>query len=113
MKYIIKESELRATIDKIVAEEMSKALSEGLGSALKNTLKIAAKGTIAPGLLASDTIEKTNNILNGPDTIAKTVKDFFGDDKSKSRSGYMKKKYKEKRRRKNNLRPKRKASREE
>lgn len=87
-KYIIKESALRSDIKKIIAEELSGAINESLGhalgSALKNTLKIAAKGTIAPGLLASDAIEKTGNIVNGPDTVTKTISDFFGGNSSGS-----------------------------
>lgn len=91
VKYIFKESELRATIDKIVTEEVSRVLNEGLGhalgSALKNTAKIAVKGTLAPGLLANDALEKTNNIFNGDDTVTKTVRNFFGADTSSSNSG--------------------------
>ena len=81
-KYILKESELRSIIKEAVEEELSRTLNEGfwhgLGSALKNTAKIAALGTVAPGLLAQKGVLKTNDILGGNSTVAGTIGDFFG-----------------------------------
>lgn len=87
-KYILKESELRSAIRKVVAEELNESLGHALGSALLNTAKYAALGAIAPGALANKGIMKTNDILFGNDTIGGTISDFFGgDSKSSSTSG--------------------------
>lgn len=81
-KYIIKESELRSAIKKVVEEELSPFVNEGLGhtlgSALKNTLKNAAIGVVAPSYLAQKAMLKTNNLIDGTDSIKGTVHDFFG-----------------------------------
>lgn len=81
-KYIIKESELRSAIKKVVEEELSSVVNEGIGhalvSALKNTAKTAAKGVVAPSLLAQDMIQKTTDISTGKDTITGTISNFFG-----------------------------------
>ena len=81
-KYIIKESELRSAIKKVVEEELSSFVNEGLGhalgSALKNTAKTVAKGVVAPSLLAQDMIQKTADISTGKDTITGTISNFFG-----------------------------------
>lgn len=81
MKYILKESELRSMIGKIVAEE----LNEGVLHALGNVAKTAALATLAPGVLAQKAFVKTNDILNGPETITGAVKDFVGADKANDR----------------------------
>lgn len=88
-KYIIKESELRSAIEKIVAEEiaMNEGLGHALGSALKNSLGVATKAVLAPNMLAQDAIEKTHGILSGEDTITRTVSNFFGGDSGKGGSG--------------------------
>lgn len=77
-KYIITESELRSIIKEAIAEELNEGLGHALGSALLNTAKYAALGTIAPGALANKGIMKTNDILSGNDTIGGTLNDFFG-----------------------------------
>lgn len=84
VKYVIKESELRSAIKKVVEEELSSVVNEGIGhalvSALKNTAKTAAKGIVAPSLLAQDMIQKTADISSGKDTITGTISNFFGGD---------------------------------
>lgn len=81
-KYIIKESELRSAIKKVVEEELSSVVNEGLGhalgSALKNTAKTAAKGVLAPSILAQDITRKTVDIGTGKSTLTGTISDFFG-----------------------------------
>jgi len=77
-KYIIKESELRSAIKKVVAEELNESLTHALGSALWNTAKYAALGAVAPGVLAQKGVVKTADILGGNSTIGGTVSDFFG-----------------------------------
>lgn len=84
MKYVIKESELKSTIKRVVEEEIISAIEEGriggaLIGALKNTAKTAAKGILAPGLLAQDIVKKSADITTGNDTIVGSVKKFFGD----------------------------------
>lgn len=91
-KYVIKESELRSVIKKIIAEEVSTAVNEGrithaLGSALTNSLKLAGKGILAPSILAQDVLKKTDDISNGTDTITGTVRKFFGADTYNGKSG--------------------------
>lgn len=87
-KYIIKESELRSAIKKVVEEELSSVVNEGighaLGSALKNTAKTAAKGILAPSILAQDITRKTVDIGTGKSTLTGAISDFFG---GKSGSG--------------------------
>jgi hypothetical protein len=90
MKYILKEGELRSVIKEAVAEVLNESLKHALGSALLNTAKYAALGAVAPGMLANKGILKANNILAGNDTIAGTVKDFFGGDSTNSRNGSRK-----------------------
>ena len=81
-KYIIKESELRSAIKKVVEEELSSVVNESLGhalgSALKNTAKTAAKGVLAPSILAQDITRKTVDIGTGKSTLTGTISDFFG-----------------------------------
>jgi hypothetical protein len=81
-KYIIKESELRSAIKKVIAEELAATVEEGIarsiGNALKNTAKTAVKGAIAPSILAQDIIKKTADITDGKDTITGTISNFFG-----------------------------------
>ena len=81
IKYILKESELRAMVENIVSEEINNVLSESigsaLGSALGNTLKYGALGVVAPTMLAGKAFSKANSIVNGNDTITGTVKDYF------------------------------------
>ena len=104
--YIIRESELRSAIKKIIAEEIDgligESLAGALGHAALNTLKTAAIGAVAPGVLANKVFTKTNNILNGPDTITGTVSDFFGGNKigsSDKASGRQKSKAEKQRKR--------------
>lgn len=86
VKYIIKESELRSMIKKVVEEEISYKINEGVWNALKsaglNTLKTAAKGIVAPSMLAQDAVKKIGNISMGNDTITGTISDFFGGNSS-------------------------------
>ena len=77
-KYILKESELRAAISEAVSEELGALLNEGLPTALGNTLKYGALGIAAPAILANKAIDKMNGIINGNDTIAGTIRDYFG-----------------------------------
>lgn len=87
-KYIIKESELRSAIKKVVEEELSLVVNEGighaLGSALKNTAKTAVKGVLAPSMLAQDIMKKTVDIGTGKSTLTGTISDFFGGNSSSS-----------------------------
>ena len=80
-KYILKESELRSAIDKIVAEEVSNVINEGFWQGLKNaawnTAKLGAKSLIAPSLVGQDIVKKTSDIAMGKDTITGTVNRFF------------------------------------
>ena len=68
-------------IKNIVAEE----LNEGVGHALWNVAKTAGLGLVAPGVLAQKAFVKTNDILNGQDTITGSVKRFVGADKTRDR----------------------------
>lgn len=77
-RYIIKESELRSVIKKVVTEELNEGLTRALGNALLNTAKYAAIGAIAPGALAQKGVLKAADILGGKSTIGGTVSDFFG-----------------------------------
>lgn len=85
-RYIIKESELRSTIKKVVEEEISHKINENFGNALKNaglnTLKTAAKGIVAPSMLAQDAVKKIGDISMGNDTITGTISNFFGGNSS-------------------------------
>ena len=89
-KYLIKESELRAIISDAVMEELNEGLWHAFGSALKNTAKNAVVGAVAPGALAQKAFVKTGKIINGPDTLAGTVKDFFGGNTDGSQTGKSK-----------------------
>ena len=83
-KYILKESELRSIINKIVTEEVSKSINEGFWQGLKNaawnTAKLGAKGLIAPSLVGQDIVKKTSDIAMGKDTVTGTVNRFFQGD---------------------------------
>ena len=86
-KYIIKESELRSAIKKVVEEVNEGRLFNALGSALKNTAKTAVKGVVAPSLLAQDIVKKTSDIATGNDTITGTISNFFGGNNGSKGSG--------------------------
>jgi hypothetical protein len=77
-KYVIKESQLKSAIKKIIAEELNEGLPGAIGNALMHTAKTAALGAFAPSILAQNAFEKSNNIINGSDTVVGTVDDFFG-----------------------------------
>lgn len=78
VKYILRESELRSAIEKVVKEELNEGLGHALGSALLNTAKYAALGAIAPGALISKGITKADDIMGGNSTVGGTINDFFG-----------------------------------
>lgn len=81
-KYIIKESELRSAIKKIVEEEINEGVWNALKNAGLNTLKTAAKGIVAPSMLAQDAVKKIGDISMGNDTITGTISNFFGGNSS-------------------------------
>lgn len=81
-KYIIKESELHSAIKKIVEEEINESLWNSLKNAGLNTLKTAAKGIVAPSMLAQDAVKKIGDISMGNDTITGTISNFFGGNSS-------------------------------
>ena len=89
-KYILKESELRSIINKIVTEEVSKSINEGFWQGIKNaawnTAKLGAKGLIAPSLVGQDIVKKTSDIAMGKDTITGTVSRFFQGDAGTQKS---------------------------
>ena len=81
VKYILKESELRAMLYNIINEELS-MVNEDLGTALKNTatmaVKNAALGVLAPGAVVGNALSKTDNILTGRESLTNNIKNFFG-----------------------------------
>ena len=87
-KYVIKESVLLETIRKVIAEEMSdtnivsESVGSVLGSALKNTLKYGALGTVAPSILANKMFSGANDIVNHDATVTDAVKKYLGLDNS-------------------------------
>ena len=85
-KYIIKESELRSLIKEIIKEELSlnEGLTKALGNALLNTARYGALTVVAPSVMAQKIAKKESDIVNGSDSIGKTVKDFFGGEDIKS-----------------------------
>ena len=87
VKYILKESELKAMLYDIINEELSR-VDEGfnLGTTLKNTAKTvvknAALGALAPGAVVGNALNKTDNILTGKDSLTRDIKNFFGGNSS-------------------------------
>lgn len=83
VKYILKESELKAILYDIINEELSR-VDEGfnLGTTLKNTAKTvvknAALGALAPGAVVGNALNKTDNILTGKESLTRDIKNFFG-----------------------------------
>lgn len=87
VKYILKESELKAMLYDIINEELSR-VDEGfnLGTTLKNTAKTvvknAALGALAPGAVVGNALNKIDNILTGKESLTRDIKNFFGGNSS-------------------------------
>ena len=80
-KYIIKESELKSAIRKIVAEELFRNQGWGwLGNKLINLAKFGAKSMISPASAAGDITRKLSNVTSGQEGlgIAKDLNDLVG-----------------------------------
>lgn len=69
----------------IINEELS-IVNEDLGTALKNTAKMAVKnaalGVLAPGAVVGNALSKTDNILTGKESLTNNIKNFFGGNSS-------------------------------